>query len=121
MANYYSIVNIDDKEVYGLGTITSAKEKLPIMAEKLKGKKLCFYGDESYSSGEDRYETFFNNEDFGEPWGAEYFDKGEPSISVEDCEKITTLTREEFEIVSDKLEGKEVMNLYDEILKACNI
>lgn len=116
MANYYRIVNLDDKEVYGLGTITSAKEKLPIMAERLKDKKLCFYGDGSYPWGEDKYETFFDNEDFGEPWGAEYFDKGEPSITVEDCEKHTILTNEEFEAVADKLEGKELCNLYEQIL-----
>lgn len=120
MANYYSIVDIDNKEVYGLGTITSAKEKLPIMAERLKNKKLCFYGDESYPWGDEKYETLFDNEDFGKPWGAEYYDKGEPSIFIDDYKRITILTREQFQIICDNLEGKELDDLYEQILNMGN-
>lgn len=120
MANYYRVVNLDDKEVYGLGTIASAKEKLPIIAEKLKDKKLCFYGDESYPWGEEKYETLFDNKDFGKPWGAEYYNKGEPLIKIDDCKKVTPLTREEFQIISNELEGKEIFNLYEQVLKLQN-
>lgn len=120
MSNYYSIVDIENKEVYGLGTTNSAKEKLPILAKKLKTKMLCFYGNESYPRGEDKYETFYNNEGFGEPWGAKYFDKGEAEITLEDVKNCTTLTREQFELVVDELECKEINDLYEQILKIIN-
>lgn len=109
---------MDKKEVYGLGTKSLAKDNLLTLAFNLNYNSICFYGDESCPFGEDEYETFFENEDFGKSYGPKYYDNGEFSIlSRKGIKKERSLTMEEFYTVTDKLEGKQIKNFYDEIIR----
>ena len=114
MANCYKIVDIKNKKSYYLGTKNAARCVLLPFLKEHSETEFCLYGDESLPWGDDKYETYFNNENFGTPYGAEYYDCGEIAYTKE---KEIEITEEQFDKIIELFEGKEVKKLYYEILK----
>lgn len=112
---YFEIALIDKKEVYGLGTVSLASKNIPYFVEEFKGNNMCIWNDQDCSWCEDIYVYNMDNEDYGKPWGPEYFYKDEyyPKYNYDFKE----ITKDEFYNLFDKIKGdKNAGDLYEKVM-----
>lgn len=103
MADYISLVDIENKTIYDLGKASEAKYYLPYLAFIYQDKPILIYGDETHGWCEDKYE--YEEEE-------NYSKKGINSFNMNrDTLDNIIMSRAEFYEIFNQIGGKEITNL----------
>lgn len=108
MADYISLVDVNNKRIYDLGKATSAKHLLPYFAHIFLGQPVVVFGDETHGYLEDKY--------LPTNYGGEYeeanVDYGKIDSNALDE---VNMSHKEFSEIFEKIGGKVITNLEDYI------